>query len=945
MPATIMGRAAIRYRSPGLMMMSTAEPAPRTQVGRADLLRALSLGLDGPLTLEQNDEGWWGYIPPRDASIVQPDIASIPLQAPVSSPLPEPEVAPTNAPRPRSPLKMLEAWGAERVPSQRQDADIAPSDEAAALDAQELRPEDAPRGVWHDLVPLSRLTQPLATQLREPRSGSIDLRQLVRASAGRRWPRRLPRTVRRVWPERLIVLLDACDALFPYRHDMIRVHALLQRQVPHAQRSFLKGRDGPFGFWRTLGASSMNTVPTTLRPRSGDTWLILSDLGLLRPASELAQVWERWLRSARACGSDCVVLAPVAAQDVSPALAAQARILRWSPDSRFAPERGTPPRGDDESPALRALLACLAATSRMDPPLLRALRRCGDAAQDASLEGRVWSHPDVTAWTYACLGKEARARRLPDFEREAAPLRDALNAHVATHHAHWPYGMRLVDRMRQLVASAPREPSAWAGVRRDLHRLAHNVSAGIGDQAAAVAAADYIQRCAPHEARLHVSHALDVLAEARGGVIGERLRWCLLQRGDRHYIVPANDDRPSGHRPSGPGVVLCSDLGQAPAGGQVGVLLPQQAPHTLSLPTQGELALPSLCHGAAILLGGEETRLQRRRRTRGVWGWGQSDQGVVETLDLPWSKDLPVPNDGFLSGIRMLPSSAGGEVAVIVGRDDYGVLLALQPQVLLARGLAEDFFIRFRYLEPGTFLQGSPEGIGYEDEHPQHLVTLTQGLWLAETPCTQALWQAVMGKNPSHFKKGEDAPQRPVDSVSWGDVQDFFMTLQPLLPTGCEAVLPTESQWEYACRAGTSTEYWRGNKPEDVRANWDGQNGGTTPMGNYPPNHWGLYDVHGNIWEWCADGRRGYALEQVRNPKALYAVDGFVIRGGSWSDRPEYARAAYRLRRFHGVRRDNLGFRMALRYSKRTGVMWPDAPIDRDDARFVRISQFERVVV
>jgi hypothetical protein len=916
-----MGRVAIRYRSPGLMMMSTAEPAPRTQVGRADLLRALSLGLNGPLTLEQNEEGWLGYVPPRDAAFVQPDISSTPLQVPVPSPLPEPEVAPTSAPRPRSPLKMPEAWVAERVPSQRQDADIAPSDEAAALDAQELCPEDAPRGVWHDLVPLSRLTQPLATQLREPRSGSIDLRQLVRASVGRRWPRRLPRTVRRVWPERLIVLLDACDALFPYRHDMIRVHALLQRQVPHAQRSFFKGRDGPFGFWRSLGPSSTNTVPTTLRPRSGDTWLILSDLGLLRPTSELAQAWERWLRSVRACGSDCVVLAPVAAQDVSPALAAQARILRWSPDSRFAPERGAPPRGDDESPALRALLACLAATSRMDPQLLRALRRCGDAAQDASLEGRVWSHPDVTAWTYACLGKEARARRLPDFEREAAPLRDALNAHVAIHHAHWPYGMRLVDRMRQLVASAPREPSAWAEVRRDLHRLAHNVSAGIGDQAAAAAAADYIQRCAPQEARLHVSHALDALAEARGGVIGQRLRWCLLQRGDRHYIVAAKDDRPSGHRPSRPGVVLCSDLGQAPAGGQVGVLLPQQIPQSLALPAEGELALPSLCHGAAILLGGEETRLERRRRTRGVWGWRQSDEGVVETLDLPWSKDLPFPNDGFVSGIRMLPTIARGEVAVIVGRDNYGVFLALQPQALLARGLSEVLFIRFRYLEPGTFLQGSPEGIGHEDEHPQHAVTLTRGIWLAETPCTQAFWRSVMGENPSHFQVGEDVPRRPVDNVSWNDVKAFLAKLQHLLPSGSAAMLPTESQWEYACRAGTLTEYWWGDESVDSRANWNYQHGGTTPVDHYLPNAWGLYDMHGNVWEWCADSRRDYASEAVRDPEGPAAGDFRVVRGGSWINHPGGARAAYRGKRPYRRSYQDQGFRFALRSAVR-----PDAP-------------------
>ena len=110
---------------------------------------------------------------------------------------------------------------------------------------------------------------------------------------------------------------------------------------------------------------------------------------------------------------------------------------------------------------------------------------------------------------------------------------------------------------------------------------------------------------------------------------------------------------------------------------------------------------------------------------------------------------------------------------------------------------------RFRWIEPGEFLMGSPEGEAEREEWegPQHVVRLTKGYWLAETACSQALWEAVMGANPSHFK---DDPQNPVEQVSWDDVQTFLGRLNGMVPS-LDAGLPSEAQWERACRAGTST--------------------------------------------------------------------------------------------------------------------------------------------
>ena len=158
-----------------------------------------------------------------------------------------------------------------------------------------------------------------------------------------------------------------------------------------------------------------------------------------------------------------------------------------------------------------------------------------------------------------------------------------------------------------------------------------------------------------------------------------------------------------------------------------------------------------------------------------------------------------------------------------------------------------------RWIEPGTFQMGSPDSEDgrYSDEGPQHEVRLTKGFWLGDTPVTQALWTAAMGNNPSHFKD----PKRPVESVSWDDVQQFLNKMNARVP-GIGLGLPTEAQWEYACRAGTEgANYARGGqKLADIA--WFGENSGgqTHPVATKPCNDWGLYDMLGNVWEWCADG-------------------------------------------------------------------------------------------
>ena len=217
---------------------------------------------------------------------------------------------------------------------------------------------------------------------------------------------------------------------------------------------------------------------------------------------------------------------------------------------------------------------------------------------------------------------------------------------------------------------------------------------------------------------------------------------------------------------------------------------------------------------------------------------------------------------------------------------------------------------RLRWVPAGEFLMGSPAKEKGRDvnEGPQHPVRITRGFWLFDTPCTQALWQAVMGNNPSWFP----FPAHPVEQVSWRDCQQFAGRLNGMVE-GLSLSLPSEAQWEYACRAGTQGARYL----EDLDAiAWYLKNsrGQTHPVGERAPNAWGLYDMLGNVWEWCEDAYdpEFYAKSPRDDPLALPdASTPRVIRGGSWRHNAWSVRAAYRLPNEPSGRSNLLGLRCA----------------------------------
>jgi formylglycine-generating enzyme required for sulfatase activity len=217
------------------------------------------------------------------------------------------------------------------------------------------------------------------------------------------------------------------------------------------------------------------------------------------------------------------------------------------------------------------------------------------------------------------------------------------------------------------------------------------------------------------------------------------------------------------------------------------------------------------------------------------------------------------------------------------------------------------------FIPSGSFTMGRPSGEeGHSSDERQVEVTVSQPFWLAKTEVTQAQWEAVMGSNTSHFK----VDQLPVENISWEDTQSFITKINDrhLLPQGWKFALPTEAQWEYACRAGEKGPYSGGSLDE---VGWYGDNSDrkTHEVGQKKPNAWGLQDMHGNVYEWCADWYDS-TLNGGVDPEGPESGDGRVNRGGCCFHYPSNCRAADRSRNTPEFRGAYVGFRLALVPSK-----------------------------
>jgi formylglycine-generating enzyme required for sulfatase activity len=236
--------------------------------------------------------------------------------------------------------------------------------------------------------------------------------------------------------------------------------------------------------------------------------------------------------------------------------------------------------------------------------------------------------------------------------------------------------------------------------------------------------------------------------------------------------------------------------------------------------------------------------------------------------------------------------------------------------------IAPGVMMRMCWIPEGKFLMGSPEDeTGRSENETQHRVTISRGFWMGKYLVTQAQWQAVMGRNPSYF----EAPDLPVESVNWNDISGpggFLESANRFSSAGERFSLPTEAQWEYSCRAGTRTALNSGTNLtsemescgnlDEVAWYRENSDAKTHPVGLKKANAWGLHDMHGNVYEWCADWLGNYPTGPLADPLGPDSGAARVVRGGGWIGYAFRCRAAGR--GFYGGpggTGNGLGFRLA----------------------------------
>jgi formylglycine-generating enzyme required for sulfatase activity len=845
----------------------------------------------------------------------------------------------------------------------------APFTEPVQADPRGRPPPLEPLVPWRRLWPFLR-----AALGRISASGRPDLERAVALVARGRVLRRLPFRRRQRWSPAAQILVDYSPRLAPFWDDLTVLLGALIRLRGRAGLEVLKLEEGPAGpcrRWGGRGAEVERLHPYAL-PEAGTPVLILSDLGCLDGVAERA-AWERLGRRLVAAGLAPVVLIPC------PRPRWDAAVLRWySPviwdRTERMPQRlgrrPTPPQArqaerQSKDPGAERLLTLLSPAIRVEPVLLRAVRlRLPPGWANVGSEAAAWAHPAIVAacTAFAYADGDAIEEYREGFRRQPPELQRLAAQQIERFHAHLSGVVRYEER--QVIAELMGEPDPQAEaflarVIRTLDQAAEQdpalrqrmnawVRRFAGRQHAAgwkdpVRTAVYVRALSAElkteDAALPDGLDINLAAWALDPpAVPERYR--LWQRGEAFELEPAAAilSPPSGslitklHIAASVVQVLDEPGSATETGRWRSVALAGPEPRaSITLPGNGGLVIKT-----------DHDTIRIEPLTRPAWasamgrdgeglfvevGEGESarraywfNPGTYPILDRGGAEvgTLTLPRGYFLDRTEFEAFPEGfrqPDWADTVGVDDYG---------LYADFSIEGVTQRMRWIPPGEFRMGSPadEPKRYNDER-QHEVVLTRGFWLAETACTQALWEAVMGENRSHFK----GPEQPVESVSWEDVQRFIMHLNERVP-GLEVRLPTEAEWEYACRAGTKTPFWFGNQITPEQANYDGSYpyaGGkkgvyreeTVEVKALPANGWGLYQMHGNVWEWCADWYGEYPEGTVVDPSGPQGGADRVLRGGGWIGNGRGLRSADRIHDGPGDRSDRVGFRLARGQSSR----------------------------
>ncbi|MCK9296625.1 MAG: formylglycine-generating enzyme family protein [Desulfobulbaceae bacterium] len=739
------------------------------------------------------------------------------------------------------------------------------------IDTQALPPRPVP------LVPWSRLWPFLRAALGERvTTGRIDLDRVVAGIAMGKVIRRFPYRQRLGWARSCQVLVDCHERLLPFWDDF---HGLCQGVARLRGRSgleIMKLENGPAAPCRNYFKPGDPLRPYTL-PGPGTPVLVLSDLGGLDEDGARRNSWLRFGRLLQSGQVNPVALTVCPRRRWRRPLSSLFFQACWDRGARL-PQRLTGPRpqpaAGPETAVLQAerLLALLAPAVRVEPALLRAARCLLPAGEcDGAGEAAAWRHRDVIPtpnyFVHAHLASRQKYRAIFNTEFSAG-LRQQVMDLLTSHHAHLPPAILFEELgfddeglLRRLVKTA--RQGAGEILQAWVRRLGRRQPPERWQNPELLALWTLVHKKEIEQGTVELPPGCDPLLVlwVFGG--GQDVGSFSLRQVGEHFVLEQMESvTPEVWEISGPGVPL------------------SLAPLQVTLPI--------------LIMEGPHSKA--------------SDSGPLprRTISVSRRRAIPQPKHSPLfikTGRTTLTIGAMTKPhwAHTIGRDQYGLFVefSVGPHTQ-----------RMRWLQPGRFLMGSP---AYEPERAdgelQHEVVLTQGFWLADATCTQGLWQAVMGNNPSHFT-GDD--NLPVDSVSWDDSMEFIARINRLIP-GLDLRLPTEAQWEYACRAGTRTPFSFGTQITSEQVNYDGNNPYRDgPKGQYrqrtvvvkslPPNNWGLYEMHGNLDEWCADWLGDYGAGTVTDPQGPAQDVDRVLRGGGWSNGGRSARSAFRFGNAPGYR-------------------------------------------
>ncbi len=610
---------------------------------------------------------------------------------------------------------------------------------------------------------------------------------------------------------------------------------------------------------------------------------------------------------------------------------------------------------------LEELFVLLSPAAWVDWPLLRSVRRLLDSSGasvatevDAWLDGRLAARSAPTGFVIEAKASQRLRADFLDPCRLPEARRKQVAALLRTLHAY----LGLLPRAEELLALGdPDSRHQGLELLASYTRLLHDRD-GIPEPVESAFAVGVEQRQGPKAWDIEEMRALWALHHAAGdhfdaplptGLRAQDIQWALAdlppitacrlwQRGrevlreQAKLVLDADEKRP--------GSFLC-DLPMRAS--HVDVRWQESTERSLTLDVRegaSQSFTPSFGDGEAARIS-LSTDLARAdivltpyppwadrfwRDSSGLWveATVRGFEWKAEAAKLWWEgrKDMEDPNLAIvyqnMKNLKLAIVSQDLKTRLLwpswarhLDKDEYGLVAEVE--------LAEKVVIRLRWIPPGRFLMGSQvddEGRqAWEDT--RHWVKLNEGYWLADAPCTQAEWRAVMGTQPSYFK----GPKLPVEQVSWDDCQTFCAQLQARFP-GLQARLPSEAEWEYACRAGTASAFNNGSpctEPEGedpalAKLGWFGKNSGgkTHAVREFEtPNRWGLFDMHGNVWEWCQDRCPEYGDEEHDGSKVVAEGRGRVHRGGSWYDQAWLCRSTQQGTWRDVERNHNLGFRLA----------------------------------